>query len=131
MTHRSSVAEEAGFLSIGALSKASGVSVRALRHYDGLGLLQSFRADNGYRRFRRVAVVQVQQIQRFLTAGFTLEEVRSFPGCMLMIAGAAPCTETTQAQRERLAAIEDQMAALERQRVALMEMLQRGMQGLP
>ncbi|REG22280.1 MerR family transcriptional regulator [Roseateles depolymerans] len=131
MTDRSSVAEEAGFLSIGALSKASGVSVRALRHYDGLGLLQSFRADNGYRRFRRVAVVQVQQIQRFLTAGFTLEEVRSFPGCMLMIEGAALCTETKQAQRERLAAIEDQMAALERQRVALMEMLQRGTQGLP
>lgn len=110
-------------LSIGALSRATGVSVRAIRHYDALGLLGATRAENGYRRFHPGAEVQVRQIQRFLSAGFNLEEIRSFPGCMLVIDGALPCTQTTPAQRERLAMIEAQIADLERQRHQLLAML--------
>ncbi|RZI61726.1 MAG: MerR family DNA-binding transcriptional regulator [Rubrivivax sp.] len=110
-------------LSIGQLSRMSGVSVRAIRHYDELGLLASLRADNGYRKFRAGAAVQVRQIQRFLSTGFNLEEIRRFPGCMLVIEGALPCAETSPAQRERLALIEAQIADLERRRAQLLQML--------
>ncbi|WP_431265333.1 MerR family transcriptional regulator [Roseateles chitinivorans] len=101
----------------------SGVSVRAIRHYDELGLLASLRAGNGYRKFRAGAAVQVRQIQRFLSSGFTLEEIRRFPGCMLVIEGALPCAQTSPAQRERLALIEAQIADLERRRAQLLQML--------
>lgn len=111
------------FLTIGALSRMSGVSVRAIRHYDELGLLASLRADNGYRKFRAGAAVQVRQIQRFLSSGFTLEEIRRFPGCMLVIEGALPCAQTSPAQRARLALIEAQIADLERRRAQLLQML--------
>jgi MerR family transcriptional regulator, copper efflux regulator len=111
------------FLSIGELSRSTAISVRAIRHYDELGLLASLRAGNGYRKFRAGAAIQVRQIQRFLASGFTLEEIRRFPGCMLVIEGALPCAETSPAQRERLAAIEAQIADLERRRAQLLQML--------
>jgi len=112
-----------GLLTIGALSRLTGVSVRAIRHYDGLGLLNAARADNGYRHFPHGAVAQVRQIQRLLAAGLSLDEIRSFPGCMLLVEGAASCRETLPLQRERLALIEAQIADLECRRARLREML--------
>ncbi|WDD92547.1 MerR family transcriptional regulator [Burkholderia sp. FERM BP-3421] len=113
-------------LSIGALARATGVSVRAIRHYDEQGLLTSARAGNGYRVFPRAAVAQVRQIQRMIATGFSLVEIRSFPDCMRMIEGAKACTETTDAQRRRLASIERQIADLERRRVRLLKTLSEG-----
>ncbi|WP_076901938.1 MerR family DNA-binding transcriptional regulator, partial [Burkholderia pseudomallei] len=41
-------------LKIGELAKRSGLTVRALHHYDAIGLLKpSARADNGYRLYDR------------------------------------------------------------------------------
>ena len=40
---------------------------------------------------------------------------------MLMIEGAAACSETTDAQRKRLASIEEHIAELERRRARLLE----------
>ena len=75
-------------LKIGELAAASGVSVRAIRHYDAHGLLASARGGNGYRVFPQAATTQVRQIQRLIGAGFSLQEIRSFPDCMRLIEGA-------------------------------------------
>jgi DNA-binding transcriptional MerR regulator len=113
-------------LSIGELARETGVSVRAIRHYDGHGLLASLRASNGYRSFPEKAVTQVRQIQRLIATGFSLAEIRAFPDCMLLIEGAAMCPETTEAQRKRLGDIERQIADLERRRVRLLKTLAEG-----
>ncbi|WP_315131317.1 MerR family transcriptional regulator [Achromobacter marplatensis] len=113
-------------MKIGALAQATGVSVRSIRHYDQHGLLASTRAENGYRAFEAVAVTQVNQIQRLIGTGFSLEEIRSFPDCMLLIEGAKACTDITDAQRKRLAILERQIAALEKQRQRLRSMLLEG-----
>lgn len=113
-------------LSIGKLAGATGASVRSIRHYDEHGLLKSLRASNGYRVFPRAAITQVKQIQRMIASGFSLAEIRSFPDCMLMIEGAAACSETTDAQRKRLAAIERQIGDLERRRARLLKTLAEG-----
>ena len=113
-------------LSIGKLADATGASVRSIRHYDEHGLLKSLRASNGYRVFPPVAVTQVRQIQRMIASGFSLAEIRSFPDCMLMIEGAAACSETSDAQRKRLASIEEQIAELERRRARLLKTLSEG-----
>lgn len=110
-------------LKIGALSRATGVSVRALRHYDAQGLLACIRAENGYRTFPAVAVTQVKQIQRLIATGFSLDEIRRFPDCMLLIEGAKACADITDAQRKRLAMLERQIEMLEEQRQRLRAML--------
>ncbi len=118
-------------MSIGALARATGASLRSIRHYDDHGLLASARADNGYRTFSAVAVTQVRQIQRLIATGFSLAEIRGFPDCMRMIDGAAACSETSAAQRQRLASVERQIAELERRRARLRKMLAEGASTAP
>jgi len=110
-------------LPIGELARRTGVSVRSIRHYDEQALLPSTRAANGYRVFAPHAVVRVRQIQRLIAAGFNLAEIRTFPNCMLAVEGAAMCAETAPAQHRLLAAIETEMAGLERRRARLRALL--------
>jgi DNA-binding transcriptional MerR regulator len=113
-------------LSIGELARRSGASVRSIRHYDEHGLLTSARAGNGYRMFPEATVSQVRQIRRLIAAGFSLAEIRAFPDCMRMIEGAGMCPETAPVQHRRLAAIERQIAELERRRARLLRTLREG-----
>jgi len=110
-------------MKIGELAEASGVSVRSIRHYDQHGMLASSRSGNGYRAFQAVSVNQVKQIQRLIAAGFSLEEIRSFPECMLLIEGALACPDTSETQRKRLAILDKQIEKLDRQRSRLRAML--------
>jgi MerR family copper efflux transcriptional regulator len=113
-------------LTIGELSQRTGASVRSIRHYDEHGLLASVRASNGYRMFPDKAVAQVRQIQRMIATGFTIEDIRGFPDCMLLIEGARSCDQITDVQRQRLAAIDRQIADLERRRTRLIKTLSEG-----
>lgn len=114
------------WLTIGELSQLTGASVRSIRHYDENGLLASVRATNGYRRFPQKAVTQVKQIQRMIATGFTIDDIRGFPDCMLLIEGARSCEQITDVQRERLEAIDRQIAELEKRRARLIRTLQEG-----
>ncbi|BCQ29452.1 MerR family transcriptional regulator (plasmid) [Caballeronia sp. NK8] len=113
-------------LTIGQLSQLTGASVRSLRHYDEHGLLASVRASNGYRMFPEKAVTQVKQIQRMIATGFTIDDIRGFPDCMLLIEGARSCDQITEVQRIRLEAIERQIADLEKRRARLVKTLLEG-----
>lgn len=113
-------------LTVGKLAQLTGASVRSIRHYDEHGLLASVRADNGYRLFPDKAVTQVKQIQRMIATGFTLDDIRGFPDCMLLIEGARSCDQITDVQRERLEAIDRQIADLEKRRARLVKMLRDG-----
>ncbi|WP_045234774.1 MerR family transcriptional regulator [Deinococcus pimensis] len=68
-------------LRIGQVSTATGVSVRAIRHYDQLGLLSATREDNRYRVFHATDVDRVRLIQLFLSVGFTLDEIGRWAPC--------------------------------------------------
>jgi len=113
-------------LTIGRLSRATGASLRSIRHYDEHGLVTSVRARNGYRMFPRVAIAQVRQIQRMIATGFNLAEIRTFPECMRKIEGARSCAEAGAVQRKRLAVIERQIAELELRRARLLKSLADG-----
>jgi len=113
-------------LSIGQLWQRTGASVRSIRHYDANGLLASVRASNGYRMFPEKAVTQVKQIQRMIATGFTIDDIRGFPDCMLLIEGARSCDQITDVQRVRLEAIDRQIADLEKRRARLMKTLLEG-----
>ncbi|CAG2367918.1 MerR family transcriptional regulator [Burkholderia sola] len=113
-------------LTIGKLAQLTGASVRSIRHYDEHGLLASVRAANGYRLFADNAATQVKQIQRMIATGFTLDDIRGFPDCMLLIDGARSCDQITDVQRARLEAIDRQIADLEKRRARLVKMLRDG-----
>ena len=63
---------------IGELAKRAGLSVRALRHYDQLGLLApSGRTDAGYRLYAEADVRRLYRIVALRQLGFPLEEIAS------------------------------------------------------
>src|ERR1700761_4459835 len=89
-------------------------------------LSQRTGASNGYRMFPDKAVTQVKQIQRMIATGFTIEDIRGFPDCMLLIEGARSCDQISDVQRQRLEAIDRQIADLERRRIRLIKTLSEG-----
>jgi MerR family transcriptional regulator, thiopeptide resistance regulator len=63
-------------VTIGALAKATGVSVRALRHYEHLGLLQpSARSEANYRLYDADDIARLQKIRSLQALGFTLQQI--------------------------------------------------------
>lgn len=67
---------------IGELADRTGVSARALRHYEEQELLVPVRDSNGYRRYDEPAVEIVQQIQTMVAAGLGTEMIRRYLDCV-------------------------------------------------
>ncbi len=64
-------------LTIGQLAAHAGVSIRAVRHYHQIGLLQEPNRDaSGYRTYDAVAVVRLIRIRTLAEAGVPLARVR-------------------------------------------------------
>lgn len=56
--------DDSALLKVGELARRAGLTVRALHHYDSIGLLRpSARAASGYRLYNRADVARLQQIQ--------------------------------------------------------------------
>ena len=63
--------------SIGELAKASGVTVRALHHYDEIGLLPvTSRTGSGHRRYSGQDLRRLYRIRALRTLGLPLEQIR-------------------------------------------------------
>src|SRR5262245_38884727 len=65
-------------LRIGEFAKRTGVTIKALRHYDRLALLRPDAVDvlTGYRSYRPEQFQQVERIVKYRDLGFSLREVR-------------------------------------------------------
>ncbi|MFC7646164.1 MerR family transcriptional regulator [Streptosporangium lutulentum] len=64
--------------SIGEVARASGMTVRALRHYDEIGLLSaSERIASGHRRYTESDVRRLYRVRALRTLGLSLEEIAS------------------------------------------------------
>jgi len=70
-------------LPIGELSRLTGVSVRALRHYEQNHLLDAVRTSSGHRRFARGDVENVRRIRLLLNAGLPLAIVAQVIPCFV------------------------------------------------
>lgn len=59
------------------LAKLSGVSIRALRFYDAIGLLKpAYYADNKYRYYEEEQILKLQQILFYRELGFSLNDIQ-------------------------------------------------------
>jgi MerR family transcriptional regulator, thiopeptide resistance regulator len=67
-------------LKVGELARRTGLTVRALHHYDEIGLLKpSLHTESGHRLYTASDIGRLQQILSLRHLGFSLEEVR---GCL-------------------------------------------------
>ncbi|QBD75293.1 MerR family transcriptional regulator [Ktedonosporobacter rubrisoli] len=63
--------------SVGALSKATNITIRTLHYYDELGLLKPSRVtEAGYRYYADEAIMQLHQITALKKLGFTLAQIK-------------------------------------------------------
>ena len=58
------------------VAKASGISVRALHHYDEIGLLKPEIGPNGYRYYGQQELLRLQRILFYRELGVALDEIR-------------------------------------------------------
>ena len=66
-----------GLLDIGRASKASGVSVKMIRHYEAIGLLKNVaRTHANYRVYSDKDVHTLRFIKRARTLGFSMDDIR-------------------------------------------------------
>ncbi|WOX20279.1 MerR family transcriptional regulator [Streptomyces solicathayae] len=99
-------------MQIGELAKATGTTARALRHYEQAGLISSERAANGYRIYDEQSVLRVRNIRYLLAAGLTLDDVRVFLPCLDGdVAAASPSDTGLRVALERLAVLNERIAA--------------------
>lgn len=85
---------------VGQVARLAGVTVRALHHYDEIGLLSpSDRSAAGYRRYDEGDLARLQQIRYYRELGFPLEQIAT----ILDDPGADP-TEHLRRQHELVTA---------------------------
>ena len=93
--------------SIHQLSRLSGVTTRALRWYDKIGLLKPGRvAENGYRYYGPAEVDRLQNILFYRALGVELARIREYLD--------APSFDRLEAMRGHLAALEAKQAEIQR-----------------
>lgn len=107
-------------LKIGELAKRIGLTVRALHHYDAIGLVHpSGRSDAGYRLYDRGDIARLHRIQALRGLGLTLAEIQAMldgHGADLRVViqqqMAALDRDLVQAQdlKERLASLDEKLA---------------------
>jgi DNA-binding transcriptional MerR regulator len=106
-------------LKIGELAARSGLTVRALHHYDSIGLLTpSAHTDSGYRLYTRSDVARLHQIQALRRFGMSLSDIGTFlasPDAPFadvvaqQIAALSKQIEQAGALRDRLTQLQQQM----------------------
>jgi len=95
---------------VGELAKATGLTVRALRHYDRIGLLTpAKRTEAGYRLYGKADVARLQRILSLRHLGFPLERIKA------LLDGGTPAPErivSLQLERvERSIALQQRLRA--------------------
>ncbi|MFP2959154.1 MerR family transcriptional regulator [Myxococcus sp. 1LA] len=118
-------------MNIGELARRTGCSARSIRHYEKAGLLTSGRRSNGYRDFDAESVPRVMQVAHFIRLGFSLEDIRTFPGCMLRDVTRAICPQALALHRKRLEEFDQQLLELSGRRERLAQALDANAQPRP
>ncbi|MGH3099206.1 MAG: MerR family transcriptional regulator [Streptosporangiales bacterium] len=111
---------------IGEVATRAGATAKAVRYYESLGLLTPARLDNGYRDYSRHDVRLVQEIRQLNRLGVPVERTRPFLECLATGQQRADdCPASLAAYRDAIAALTEQIMALDAKRAGLVTQLQR------
>jgi DNA-binding transcriptional MerR regulator len=107
-------------MQIGKLGKKAGVSTRAIRYYDRIGLLGATeRSPSGYRLYGEEVVGFLQFVKKAQRVGFTLEEIKTIRE--IRISGMKPCGYVREHAQKKVEEIELKIRELEDLRKTLMD----------
>ena len=82
---------------VGEFAKLAGVTVRALHHYDRIGLLKPQRAGSGFRVYELRDMERLEQIAALKFLGIPLKEIK-----LLLKRGPLTLADSLHMQREAL-----------------------------
>jgi len=103
-------------IGIGALAKRTGVGIDTVRYYERRGLLSPMvRLASGYRRYGTVEILRLRFIRRAQALGFALREIRD----LLALWKRRDVPRVKRIAQEKLAAVEQRIADLDRIRMGL------------
>lgn len=102
-------------MKIGELARKTGKSVRALRHYEALGLLPAERSEGGFRLYGADGLARVYWISKLQDMGFSLAQVQ---GLIATVESSGTAPEAMQSLREMF------RARLQRTRAQVERLLQ-------
>lgn len=102
--------QQAG-LFIGELAKQVGMTTKAIRHYEGLGLLSPpRRTESGYRVYSPDDLERLRFIRGAKGLGFSLQEIKDIIG--LWSSGERPCGMVSRMLQEKLTDLDRRIALL-------------------
>ncbi|USD37763.1 MULTISPECIES: MerR family DNA-binding protein [Ferrimonas] len=61
-------------MKIGQVARETGLSVKTIRYYHDIKLVEARRGDNGYREYQQSQLAQLQFVARCKALGFSLEQ---------------------------------------------------------
>lgn len=100
---------------IGELANTAGTSTKTIRYYEQVGILpEPPRTPSGYRDYNENAIDRLSFIRSAQRAGLTLAEIRGIID--VRNEGDIPCEHVIDLIDNKLATIDERMAALERTR---------------
>lgn len=105
-------------LFIGGLARQTGLTTRAIRHYEALGLLPGpKRTEAGYRVYDEADAERLRFIQGAKALGLSLDEIKEILD--LWAAGTHPCQHVRMLLEQKLAEIDSRIEQLTRFRDGL------------
>jgi MerR family mercuric resistance operon transcriptional regulator len=108
-------------LSIGKMSKQSGVNIETIRFYEKIGVMPApRRRANGYRLYDADHLMRLSFVRRSRELGFSLDEIR---GLLRLVDGDAyTCAQVRELTLDHLAEIRRKIADLKRLKRVMQEM---------
>jgi Cu(I)-responsive transcriptional regulator len=123
LQHREhSDARRAGYLDIGAASRACGVSAKMIRHYEEIGVVPpAARTAAGYRVYAPADVHRLRFVKRARDLGFSMEEIARL--LTLWNDRRRKSSEVKRLAMKHVAELERKIAELESMRGTLMQLV--------
>lgn len=109
---------------IGELAELVGVSTKAVRYYESLGLIdEPARTAGGYRSYGQADVERLRFVRDAQATGLTLAEIASV--LELKGSGQRSCAHTQELLERHLADVDAQIERLQQSRIAIAELADR------
>ena len=109
---------------IGELAERAGISTKAIRYYEQIGILTPpARTSSGYRHYDQTALGRLGFVRAAQALGLSLGEIRQI--IAFRDDGQAPCAHVTELVQRRAAELEGRIAELQQLRGELQHLAQR------
>jgi DNA-binding transcriptional MerR regulator len=109
---------------IGEVAERAGVSAKAVRYYESLGLLSVARRGNGYRDYDESQVRSIREIRALGELGIRVDRARPFLECLDSGSSRGDdCSASLETYRETIDLLGSRIAELTTRRQALIDLL--------